>query len=65
MVSRDTAIARAFHLLRLDSVKYRIVLFAVVATLLPALATTWLSYAHNKRALTEKTTAELERVRAR
>lgn len=59
MISRDRAIADAFHFLRLDSVKYRILLFAIVATLLPALTTTWLSYAHNKRALTEKTTAEL------
>jgi diguanylate cyclase (GGDEF)-like protein len=59
MTSRDRAIADAFHFLRLDSVKYRILLFAVVATLLPALTITWLSYAHNKRALTEKTTAEL------
>jgi diguanylate cyclase (GGDEF)-like protein len=57
--SRDRAIADAFHFLRLDSVKYRILLFAVVATLLPALTTTWLFYAHNKRALAEKTTAEL------
>jgi diguanylate cyclase (GGDEF)-like protein len=59
VISRDRAIADAFHFLRLDSVKYRILLFAIVATLLPALTTTWLSYAHNKRALTEKTTAEL------
>jgi len=59
MISRDRAIADAFHFLRLDSIKYRILLFAIVATLLPALTTTWLSYAHNKRALTEKTTAEL------
>ena len=59
MSSKDRAIADAFHFLRLDSVKYRILLFAVVATLLPALTTTWLFYAHNKRALTEKTTAEL------
>jgi len=34
-------------------------LFAIAATLLPALTTTGLSYAHNKRALKEKTTAEL------
>lgn len=59
MISRDRAIADAFHFLRLDSVKYRILLFAIVATLLPALTTTWLSYAHNKRALVEKSTAEL------
>lgn len=64
MISRDRAIADAFHFLRLDSVRYRILLFAIVATLLPALTTTWLSYAHNKRALTEKTTAELLNARA-
>ena len=59
MISKDRAIADAFHFLRLDSVKYRILLFANVATLLPAPTITWLSYAHNKRALAEKTTAEL------
>ena len=64
MKSRDRAIADAFHFLRLDSVKYRILLFAIVATLLPALTTTWLSYAHNKRALAEKTAAELLNARA-
>jgi len=64
MKSRDRAIADAFHFLRLDSVKYRILLFAIVATLLPALTTTWLSYTHNKRALTEKTSAELLNARA-
>lgn len=57
--TRDKAVSGAFRFLRLDSVKRRIMLFAVVATLLPALTTTGLSYAHNKRALKEKTTAEL------
>jgi diguanylate cyclase (GGDEF)-like protein len=57
--SRDKAVSDAFRFLRLDSVKRRIMLFAIVATLLPALTTTGLSYAHNKRALKEKTTAEL------
>jgi len=63
-MSKDRAITDAYHFLRLDSVKCRILLFAVVATLLPALTTTWLSYVHNKRALTEKTTAELLNARA-
>jgi diguanylate cyclase (GGDEF)-like protein len=64
MMSKDRATGGAFQFLRLDSVKHRILLFAIVATLLPALTTTWLSYVHNKRALTEKTTAELLNARA-
>jgi diguanylate cyclase (GGDEF)-like protein len=47
-------------LLRLDRIKHRIVLVALLATLLPSLGTAWVSYVQNKRALTEKITEELE-----
>lgn len=43
----------------LDSIKGRILAFALVATLIPALSTGWLSYRQNRRALSEKTAEEL------
>jgi len=59
MASSEQATAGIFHLLRLDSIKKKFLTFALVATLVPALTTTWLAYVHNKRSLTEKITAEL------
>ena len=50
---------RAF---RLDSIKRRILAFALLATLIPSLTTTWISYVHNRRALAEKITAELQNI---
>ena len=55
-------IASFLHAFRLDSIKNRILVFAVLATLIPSLTTTWLSYTHNKRALTDKITAELQNI---
>ncbi len=46
--------------LRLDRIKNRIVLVALLATLIPSLGTAWVSYVQNKRALSEKITEELE-----
>jgi len=45
--------------LRLDSIRSKILMFAVLATLLPSLATAWISYVENKRALTAKASEEL------
>ena len=39
---------------RLDSIKSRILALALVATVVPALLTGWLSYRHNRRALSAK-----------
>jgi diguanylate cyclase (GGDEF)-like protein len=54
--------ANFLHVFRLDSIKRRILVFALLATLVPSLTTTWLSYVHNRRALTEKITAELKNI---
>ena len=62
MVSWERHVASLLHLFRLDSIKRRILVFALVATLVPSLTTTWLSYVHNRRSLTEKITAELQNV---
>jgi diguanylate cyclase (GGDEF)-like protein len=50
--------------LRLDSIKSKFVMFAVLATLLPSLTTVWISYVENKRALTAKASEELLSVSA-
>ena len=62
MGSWEQRIASFLHAFRLDSIKNRILAFAVLATLIPSLTTTWLSYTHNKRALTEKITAQLQNI---
>jgi len=50
---------RRFGALRPDSIRYKMLFFAVVVTLVPSLATAWVSYFQNKNALTEKITADL------
>jgi diguanylate cyclase (GGDEF)-like protein len=45
--------------LRLDGIRSKILMFAVLATLLPSLTTAWISYVENKRALTAKASQEL------
>jgi len=45
--------------LRLDSIRSKILMFAVLATLLPSLTTAWISYLQNQRALTAKASGEL------
>ncbi len=60
MSSWEESISKVFHRFRLDSIKSKILVFALFATLIPSLVTTWVSYAENKRSLTEKTTEELQ-----
>src|SRR3989442_262854 len=50
---------RRFGALRPDSIRYKMLFFAVVVTLVPSVATAWVSYFQNKNALTEKITADL------
>src|SRR6266702_5508760 len=50
---------RSFGALRPDSIRYKMLLFAVVVTLVPSLSTAWVSYFQNRNALTEKITADL------
>ena len=44
---------------RLASIRTKMLMFAVVATLLPSLTTVWISYIENKRALQAKASEEL------
>jgi len=52
-------IARPLRALHLDSIRNKILALAVLATLIPTLATTVLSYGRNRRALSEKVDQEL------
>jgi diguanylate cyclase (GGDEF)-like protein len=54
-VSRwEEPVARAFAAVGLDRIRAKLLVFAVTAAILPALATGWMSYGTNKRALREK-----------
>src|SRR2546425_11429034 len=44
---------------RFASIRTKMLMFAVVATLLPSLTTVWISYIENKRALQAKASEEL------
>jgi diguanylate cyclase (GGDEF)-like protein len=57
--SWEQTISRRLSALRLDSIRSKILMFAVLATLLPSLTTAWISYVENKRALTAKASEEL------
>ncbi len=56
---RVSSVLRAF---RLDSIKNKIVVFALLATLIPSLSMAWISYTQNTRSLNEKIAEELLRV---
>ncbi|MGH7538642.1 MAG: diguanylate cyclase [Gemmatimonadales bacterium] len=56
----EQSISKHSRLLRLDSIRNRILFFAVLATLIPSLSTAWLSYTQNQRSLNEKITEELQ-----
>ena len=49
-------------MLRLESIRNKLLAFAVLATLIPSCSTAWVSYTHNKRSLGEKITGELQSV---
>jgi diguanylate cyclase (GGDEF)-like protein len=51
-------------MLRPDSIRIKILVLAVLATLLPSLATAWISYLENKQSLTAKATETLWSVSA-
>jgi diguanylate cyclase (GGDEF)-like protein len=56
----EQSISKNARILRIDSIRSRILFFAVVATLIPSLSTAWLSYTQNKRSLNNKITEQLE-----
>jgi diguanylate cyclase (GGDEF)-like protein len=60
--SWEQVATRRLGALRVDSIRYQLLFFAVVATIVPSFSTAWVSYLQNKRALTDKITSELESV---
>ncbi|MGH6692008.1 MAG: sensor domain-containing diguanylate cyclase, partial [Gammaproteobacteria bacterium] len=60
MSNLEQSVSKNARILRLDSIRSRILFFAVVATLIPSLSTAWLSYTQNKRSLNSKITEQLE-----
>jgi diguanylate cyclase (GGDEF)-like protein len=53
------SVTQRLSVLRPDSIRNKILVFAVLATLLPSLATAWFSYLENKRSLMAKASEEL------
>ena len=58
----ETTTSNSLRALRLESIRSKLLVFAVLATLIPSISTAWISYAHNKRSLNEKIAQELETV---
>ncbi|HSD75097.1 MAG TPA: diguanylate cyclase [Steroidobacteraceae bacterium] len=56
----EHTITQRLSVLRPDSIRNKILVFAMLATLLPSLATAWFSYLENKRSLTAKGWEELQ-----
>ena len=54
----EQTVSKALRALGLESIRNKLLAFAVLATVIPAWSTAWISYAHNKRSLTEKITGE-------
>jgi len=55
----EETIARPLHALHIGSIRNQILVFAVIATLVPTLATTCVSYTQNRRLLNDKVTQDL------
>jgi hypothetical protein len=55
----EQIIARPLRALHLDSTRNKMLVFVVLATLIPALATTCVSYRHTRRLLIDQTAQEL------
>jgi len=62
--SWEQVAARIVLALGFDTIRTKLLAFAVLATLIPSLSTAWVSYIQNKRALTVKITENLQSVSA-
>jgi diguanylate cyclase (GGDEF)-like protein len=60
MAERLRASARLLGPLRPDSIRNRILLFAMVAALVPSVTTAWLAYRQSRRAILAQTTQDLQ-----
>jgi len=55
----EQGVSNVLHLVRLDSIKSKILVFMLLATLIPSLTLGWRSYVQNRRAVTERISEEL------
>jgi len=60
--SWEQAVSGLLRVLRLDSIRSKMLVFALLATLIPSVTTGWISYLQNERSLTAKITGELQSV---
>jgi diguanylate cyclase (GGDEF)-like protein len=59
LLSWERATSNVLHLVRLDSIRRRIVIFALLATLIPSLGLGWRSYVLNRQFLSQKLSENL------
>jgi diguanylate cyclase (GGDEF)-like protein len=64
LASEDELKSHFPHTSRLNSIKTKIIVFAVIATVIPSVSMWWLSYVQNRKFLSEKITQELMDVSA-
>jgi diguanylate cyclase (GGDEF)-like protein len=62
VISWEQAVSKQLRVLHLESIRNKLLAFAVLATLIPSCSTAWVSYTHNKRSLGEKITGQLQSV---
>ncbi len=60
LTSWERSVSRLLRVLRLDSIRAKMLVFGILATLIPSFTTAWISYLQNKRSLTEKIAGELQ-----
>src|SRR5438034_3806519 len=58
----EQTVSYGLRALGLESIRNKLLAFAVLATLIPSISTAWVSYAHNQLSLTEKITGEQQSV---
>lgn len=64
LLAWEQTIANVLHLIRLDHIKRKILVFSLLATLIPSLSMGWLFYTYAKRFITEKVAQKLSDVTA-
>ena len=60
----EFTVANRLRAVRLDSIRNKILAFALFATLVPSLSTAWISYLQNRRSITAKITEQLRTLSA-
>lgn len=64
MASEEQSKTQFLQVSRLNSIKTKIIVFALLATIIPSVSMAWLSYVQNRRFLTDNITQELRVVTA-